>query len=184
MKIHQHIETSLGEIWIANALDNSFIKLEAESRQEYEARFLLEMLQEITGGTELSHESNGAPVLVNYPDLHISISHSNEWFAVYLSENQAVGVDLEVHSNGIEKTKEYFLSKSEIEDLHPTIEELKICWGIKESIFKKFRGNMKSMSEDITIVSIEKKEAEAKCQNETIKLRYQQPEYFTLVFTD
>lgn len=184
VEIHQHIKTSLGDIWITDALENNFIKSEAESRQEYEARFLREMLRACVGGTELRHELNGAPILNHQPGLHISISHSDNWFAIYVSTKQHIGIDLEIHSIQIERTKKYFLTKSEMESLQPTIEEAKICWGIKESVFKMLRGNMKSMLEEVEIVSIGKNEARAKFQNQMIKIKHQQSQSFVLVYTD
>jgi phosphopantetheinyl transferase len=184
VEFHQHIETRLGDIWIADAETNGSVKLESESRQDYEARFLQLMLEEIVGEAELDHKSNGAPFLKNRPNTHISISHSDHWFAIYLSKKEPIGIDIEIPSDHIKKTEQYFLTDSEIEQLQPTTEELAICWGIKESVFKFFRGNITSMKEDIQITSIEKNQAEASANQEVINLNYAQSEAFTLVYTN
>jgi phosphopantetheinyl transferase len=183
VEFHQHIETRLGDIWIADAETNGSVKLESESRQDYEARFLQLMLEEIVGEAELDHKSSGAPFLKNRPNTHISISHSDHWFAIYLSKKEPIGIDIEIPSDHIKKTEQYFLTDSEIEQLQPTTEELAICWGIKESIFKLFRGNLNSMKEDIQIISINKNKTTSIVLEQKIDLKFFQTDLFTLVYS-
>ena len=183
MDFHQHIITKSGDLWVIDANANGFVKSDQESRQEYEARVLAEMLRSIDEKLELDHEPNGAPILTN-SNGHISISHSESWFAIYLSNHQAVGVDLEVHTEQIEKTKTYFLSENEIEQLQPSTEQLHICWGIKESVFKMLRGNIHSLKEEIQITSIEENQAQAIFHQQYINLKFLQTHNFTLVYTN
>lgn len=183
MEFYRHIETSKGKIWIVDAFENGFIKSE-ESRQEYEARFLEVMLQKYLGDVQLIHESNGAPLFKNRSGLNISISHSVNWFAIYVSEEENIGIDIEIHSERIKRIANYFLTEKEVDLLQPTTEQLRVCWGVKESVFKLYRGKIKSILNEIEVVSIEKNQAIAKCENRKIRLAYQQEELFTLVFTD
>ena len=184
MEFHQHIKTSIGEIWIVDAFANGFSKTGIETRQAFEARVLHEMMEVIIGNVEIDHEPNGAPFIKKRPDLHLSISHSHNWFAIYISEIQAVGIDIEIDSLQIEKTKKYFLTKSEIERLQPNNQVLKTCWGIKESVIKLLKGNVKSLMNDIEILTIKEDDAQAKFQDETINLKHQQIEDFMLVYTN
>ncbi|MFK7784709.1 MAG: 4'-phosphopantetheinyl transferase superfamily protein [Crocinitomicaceae bacterium] len=183
MEFHQHIETSQGEIWTANAITNGFVKSDSESRQHYEAAFLRAMLKAILGEAQLDHEPNGAPFLKNRPDTCISISHSEEWFTVYLSEKQQIGIDIEIPSSRMEKSKKYFLTDIEIEQLQPSSKQLAICWGIKESVVKLLRGKINSMKNDIQITTIDGNQAGAIHQDQKIKLGHEQTEAYTLVYT-
>lgn len=38
MKFHNQIKTTLGDIWIADTSANNFVKIETESRQQFEAK--------------------------------------------------------------------------------------------------------------------------------------------------
>lgn len=183
MIFHQHIETNNGEVWIVNASENGIIKSEVESRQEFEARVLKELIQTFIGEFELDHHSNGAPLIINRPELNVSISHSENWFALYVSEEKAVGIDIELNSSLIEKTKKHFLTQSEIERLQPNQSELQICWGIKESVYKYLQGNLQSLKNEVGIVSINQEDAKAEFQNQIIQLQFEQSEAFILVYT-
>ncbi|MDG1332118.1 MAG: 4'-phosphopantetheinyl transferase superfamily protein [Crocinitomicaceae bacterium] len=184
MEIHQHIETRSGNIWIANALENIIEKSDEESRQEYEARFLQDFIGTILGDVELDHEPNGAPIFKNRPELHVSISHSENWFALYVSSKQPVGIDIEINSNKLEKAKKHFLTDQEIKHLQPTTQQLQICWGIKESVYKLLRGNLKSIYQEIEILSIDKNEVKAKFQDRIIELKHWQTDVLALVYTN
>lgn len=184
MEFLQRIKTKIGNIWISNATENGLVKFEGESRQKFEAQFLREVLCSINENYELEHELNGAPTLKNHPHLHISISHSDQWFAVYISEQFRVGIDIEIQSSGIDKAKKLFLNEWEISNLQLSEDHLKIAWGIKESVFKMCRGDIRSLSKDIRITSIRKNQAEAFCKNQKINLQFQQSDTFTLVYTN
>lgn len=184
MIYYQHIKTQSGEIWILDAMENSFFKPEEESRQEFEAHVLREIVQFTIGNVNLEHEPNGAPFIQNRTDLYLSISHSENWFVLYVSNNQSVGVDIEINSNQINKTEHYFLTDVEIDQIQPNHAELQICWGIKESIYKLFHGEIQSIKHDIKIISIEKNIALAKVKNQKIQLGYMQSANFTFVYTN
>lgn len=174
---------NMGDVWIVDALANGIHRSSFETKRAYEDQVVQEMLLAILGDVQVDHESNGAPFIKSHPELHISISHSENWFAIYISEKQSVGVDIEIHSQQIDKTENYFLTKAESERLQPNSDELHVCWGIKESVFKMLRGNVKSLKEDVEIISIDQDRAIAKLKNKKIELRFEQSKVFTLVYT-
>ena len=184
MIYHQHIETQLGEIWILNSEENGLAKSETESRQCFEARVLKEFIQSSIGNVNLDHESNGAPFIQNRPDLNISISHSDNWFTIYVSSKSQVGIDIEVPTSNIQKTEKHFLTQSEIERFQPSESVLQLCWGIKEAIYKLVKGDIQLLKNDIEIISIRKNQAVAKVKNQEIQLQRLQSDMFTLVYTN
>jgi phosphopantetheinyl transferase len=68
---------------------------------------------------------------------HISISHSNEFSAIVLSEKN-VGLDIEQFKGKILKIAPRFMDTSHLEGLseEEKIKKAIVIWGIKESIFK------------------------------------------------
>jgi len=98
MTFHQHIKTRLGEIWIADATAHGFSKMETESRQEFEARFLKKMLSSLVENAELDHEASGAPILKSHPEWNVSISHSENWFALYFRKKNSTSESILKHS--------------------------------------------------------------------------------------
>ena len=184
MNFFRHIVTHVGDIWVVDAHSNGFEKNSTETRQEYESRVLNKIISVVLGGdVERCHESNGAPFIANYPTLQVSISHSEHWFAVYLSNGPRVGVDIELATHQLEGRGNYFLQDLEMERLQPTIEQLQICWGIKEAVYKLFKGELDSLKHDIEITSLLESTATAICKNKVIQLNHQQEESYTLVYT-
>jgi len=70
-------------------------------------------------------------------DVEISISHSNDFSAIVISE-QKVGLDLEQLKEKIVKIAPRFMNVSHLEGLSDDekIKKATVVWGIKESIFK------------------------------------------------
>lgn len=184
MIFHQHIETKDGEIWVVDSSENGYVKSNDESRQEFEARVVKEMIQYIIGNVDLDHKSNGAPFIESQPEIHLSISHSDTWFVLYISRELAVGVDIEINSDQIKKTQSYFLSNTEIDQFSESCAKLQICWGIKEAIYKLFQGNLKSLKNEIEIISINNNRALAKVKSQEFQLNYFQTDIYTLVYTN
>lgn len=70
---------------------------------------LPEILPAITDETFLvSRTPRGKPYLPHLPDLHISVSHSGEWYICAIS-NQPVGIDLQEHALLHSETQEQAL---------------------------------------------------------------------------
>ncbi len=87
--------------------------------------------------SNLSYDANGKPYLDSGSHL-ISVSHAGEFAAVVLSENNAVGIDIEKMKDRVERVKERFLQKRELESIGSEcrLEQLYVFWGGKEALYK------------------------------------------------
>ena len=86
---------------------------------------------------EIIYNSMGRPVLEN-SSVNISISHSNELAAVYLSDKN-VGIDAENLDRNIEKVASRFLSEAEMEyaNKQENAQSIMILfWSVKEAVYK------------------------------------------------
>lgn len=108
------------------------------------SRVLLRTLLNTTEYIDCQLDGNNKPYLVNFP-YEISISHSNDYAAVIIYKEKAVGVDIEKMSNKIERIAQRFLSSNELAfiSINNRIQHLYVCWGIKETLFKLYgKGNL------------------------------------------
>ncbi len=108
------------------------------------SRVLLRTLLNTTEYIDCQLDGNNKPYLVNFP-YEISISHSNDYAAVIIYKEKAVGVDIEKMSNKIERIAQRFLSSKELAfiNINNRIQHLYVCWGIKETLFKLYgKGNL------------------------------------------
>ena len=82
-------------------------------------------------------DENGKPYLINFP-YYISLSHSYDYAAVMVSKNRAVGIDIEIIKDKIERIAHKFLNKEEMAFIDPLqrTEHLYTCWCAKEAIYK------------------------------------------------
>lgn len=183
MNIHQQIQhNDWATIWVVNATDNGFEKLETESRQEFEERVMQFILIETIGESVLGHTENGAPFLPNRTELNVSISHSDSWFALCVSKLNAVGIDIEAHGTILQKVENYFLSNAELSRFQPTELDLCVLWGAKESVFKSLRGAVTNLKQDIEIVSMDEHRVVAACMDQSFQLKHERNDFYTLVY--
>ncbi len=108
------------------------------------SRVLLRTLLDTNLYIDCQLDENNKPYLVNFP-YEISITHSNEMAAVIIYKNKKVGLDIEKISAKIQRIKHRFLSTDELAFIKPDFEneQLYVCWGIKESLFKLYgKGNL------------------------------------------
>ncbi len=84
---------------------------------------------------DLVYNESGKPYLKD--GRHISISHSHEFAAIVLSDEN-VGVDLELAKGKVLRIAPRFMNISHLDGLSEDdqIKKATIVWGIKESIFK------------------------------------------------
>lgn len=81
-------------------------------------------------------DSSGKPYLANFPHF-ISLSHSFDYAAVMVSKDKAVGIDIELIKDKIERIAHKFMSKRELAFISKDrIEQLYACWCAKEAIYK------------------------------------------------
>jgi len=128
----------------------SFIKSESLRKQRLAVRALLcELFGE---KVYLSHHDNGKPYLENSVT-NISITHTDNFVAVILDDNEDVGIDIESLARDFSAVERKALSEDEIEDLDEDNknEQLAIYWCAKEAIFKRISQYNVDFAEQIEV---------------------------------
>ena len=98
----------------------------------------------------IEHDKEGRPFLKDCP-LKISISHTNRYVAVIVSERHDVGIDIEMKKEKIFRVKHKILSPLEVIDVNRTLDSLLLHWCAKETIFKLSDISLPEFSEDIIV---------------------------------
>lgn len=134
-KITETFEDLFDEVQLT---DINYIRLNTMKSELHQRAFLSvrKLLQhcEYTD-FDLVYDQTGKPFLKD--GKHISISHSHEFAAIVLS-NQNIGIDLEVIKEKALKIAPRFMDVSHLDNLseEDKMRKATIIWGIKESIFK------------------------------------------------
>lgn len=123
-----------------------------EKKRSIEKNEVLKTLRIMGFDSPVLHKESGQPYLENYPELFLSISHSNGWIAVYVSM-QPVGIDIETQNPRIAEGSSYFLNENE-QQFKSDLNNLHIIWGAKEAFYKWKEGNITDLKNDVTILSI------------------------------
>ena len=128
----------------------------ARQKQWLGSRVLLRTLLQTEQPIELNIDEHRKPFLNNFP-FEISISHANHMAAVIIYEGKKVGIDIEKISERILKIKNKFLSTEELDFVSSTneLEQLHVCWGAKESLFKLYGKGSLPFIEGIKINAFE-----------------------------
>ncbi|MCQ2135272.1 MAG: 4'-phosphopantetheinyl transferase superfamily protein [Bacteroidales bacterium] len=128
----------------------SYIASEALRKQRLAVRALLNELFE--DKVYLSHHDNGKPYLENMAT-NISITHTDNFVAVILHEEEEVGIDIECQDRDFSAVEKKALSEDEIDDLDDERknEQLAIYWCAKEAIFKRVSAYNVNFSEQIEV---------------------------------
>lgn len=111
------------------------IKHEARKKEFLATRILLQKL--LHKNALIHYDSFGKPLL-NEDNMHISISHSQDFACIYLS-NCNVGVDIEQSHRNISRVSKRFLNREEqkfIASLDNEQFAMILYWAAKEAIFK------------------------------------------------
>ena len=113
----------------------SYIKNESLRKQRLAVRALLDAM--FDEKVYLSHHDNGKPYIENNA-INISITHTDQYVAVILNDEDEVGIDCESLNRDFSAVEKKALSEEEIEDLEDDQknEQLAIYWCAKEAIFK------------------------------------------------
>ena len=128
----------------------SYISSEALRKQRLAVRALLNELFE--DKVYLSHHENGKPYLENMAT-NISITHTNEYVAVILHEEEEVGIDIACQDRDFSAVEKKALSEDEIDDLDEDRknEQLAIYWCAKEAIFKRVSAFRVDFAEQVEV---------------------------------
>ena len=177
----QLIPTSLGKVYVWQLL--SYMEdCKTSGKRNVERSEVSGLLTSLGYGSQaLDYLPSGQPVLVDSQE-HISISHSDGWFAVYIA-NDPVGVDIQVPRARIGQGKHYFLNEKErhLDDL----ELLHLIWGAKEALYKKYGGEMNDLRDEVTFQSVEtsSKSVQLEYAGSIETLRYRNATNCLLVWT-
>ena len=112
----------------------SSIKSQKRKKEFLIARLLLNQMfaQEI----QVCYDEFGAP-FIEGSDWNVSISHSGSFVAVARSK-KALGIDVELISDKLERTKHKYSSEQELSqiDSNQNLYHLALSWSAKESVYK------------------------------------------------
>lgn len=124
--------------------DSSIARLESMKSESHKKGFLAvrKLLQHIDyNDFDLYYDTFGKPNIkpqgCHIKDIHISISHSNDFSAIAISDKN-IGIDIEILKDKIIKIAPKFMNINHLQNLshEEKIKKATVIWGIKESIFK------------------------------------------------
>ncbi|CAG4994815.1 hypothetical protein DYBT9275_01473 [Dyadobacter sp. CECT 9275] len=100
---------------------------------------------------KICYQSNGKPYLLS-GEYHVSISHSANYAALYLSKTRQTGVDIQQMRSSVIKGADFFMTEQEMiwaENGDVVVQNL--IWSAKESVFKFFGDDSLNLKKDIKI---------------------------------
>lgn len=124
--------------------DSSIARLKSMKSESHQKGFLSvrKLLEHMDyNDFDLYYDEFGKPNLkpqgCSIKDMHISISHSNDFSALAVSDKN-IGIDIEILKDKIVKIAPKFMNVIQLEnlELEEKIKKATVVWGIKESIFK------------------------------------------------
>jgi phosphopantetheinyl transferase len=177
----KHISTDKGRIvvWKSQNFKEIRLKVCKKELEQNEVKLILNHL-----GYEIQHlfyKESGQPFLGDDYHENISISHSNGWFAIYLS-HEPVGIDIEVYHPRLPEGKHYFLNDAEMLNFS-SLPHLQVIWGAKEALYKKHEGNFEDLRIEVTTESVAHNHINLICKGQTETLRFQKFASLYLVYT-
>lgn len=176
----QRINSDTG-IVVLNRLDDYEKHLTRAGKTKLQNDIIQTMIsREIECDFELTKDDIGAPILVSSKFSEVSISHSNGYFAVFLSREIPVGIDVEICREIPPSGTSYFLNSSEEKPW--TNNELSAIWGAKESYFKKMKGDVKDLRKEASILSISDTKVRLLCREKQHVFNLDQTDKYTLVY--
>lgn len=111
------------------------------------------LVREIYGSKMLIDKDNCGKPSFRHSNYKISISHADQYSAVYLSENKECGVDVELIDNRMPLLARRFVS--EYESLYITkgkdVTYISIIWCVKEAIYKWYAKRGLNFKENMII---------------------------------
>lgn len=128
-------------------------KLEDSNQKRLKERTAVRVLLKNLLGedTPILYKNSGKPYLEN--GMFVSISHTNNYIAISLSENRETGIDIETISNKVLRVKNKFISEDEPIDPQNEAKHLLIHWSAKEALYKIIDRETKSLANDILVSS-------------------------------
>jgi phosphopantetheinyl transferase len=149
--IQLEIQTSKGVIFIEKLVVEGLAKTSVSKKINV---LLTDKL--LVGEIRIGHLESGQPYIENIPQLNISISHSKQWISIYISEDYAVGIDVEESNEQLNFIQEQFINERE-KNLFKKLnmETLQLIWSAKEAIYKYFAGEFSVLKKQVSIEKID-----------------------------
>lgn len=153
-----------------------------EKKREIEKREVLNSLRNLGFDSRVLYKEGGQPYLENYSRLFLSVSHSNGWIAVYVSE-KPVGIDIETENPRMTEGASYFVNENE-QEFKSDLNLLSIIWGAKEAFYKWKEGKIQDLKNDVTICSIDKKNVIIQFEDKSFQFEYVRKDGITVVLSE
>lgn len=166
--------------------DSSVTERKGKDKVQMQREIVLNSLCELLDRNDviIDRDENGAPFFSDDALPFISISHSNNWFALQLGSEDRVGIDIQVMKLDIEKGMRYFVNEKEEKTLEINSLNLNIIWAAKEAVYKYKKGKLEYYKEAMTVLSIEMDSLLVEVESELVKCTYLIQEDFVLVYID
>ncbi len=138
--------------------DPAFQKFTYEKRKVEWLAIRTLLKQMIGSGFEITYTLEGKPILAHPVYHHISISHSHDFAAVYIHQQQSVGVDIESINRNYTSVKKRYLSETEMEQVNENQLLQCIYWCAKEALFKLVEDDGVDFRKQIQIIPFNSKQ--------------------------
>lgn len=150
-KIEEDEDTLLHLRPISKEEETHILHLKAKKKRKQRLAYRI-LLQEILQKDFLiRYDVNGKPFLEG-EKLHLSVSHSGEYAAVFISPIHLVGIDIEKIRGNMPTLASHFLSKIEMKEIDTQNNELlHIYWGAKECLYKMYSDLKPLFSEHLSL---------------------------------
>jgi phosphopantetheinyl transferase len=170
-------------------LDMTELKKKVSDKRKLEFLGVRVALKHLLGyEVTVKYDVEGKPFLAD-DSFHISVSHSGKWIAVTAHPTRAVGIDIEVPTDKIQKLYTRFLSETEQRELSDgqNIQQLQIAWSAKEALYKIIGKEAVDFAKQLRIYPFEVSEngeirAEHIPSKQQFTLYYHQQSSYTLVY--
>lgn len=129
-------------------------RLESRKKEFVAARYLWKKQLHVLKPFE--YNNIGKPIC---EDCAISVSHSGDFLAVARSNQQNLGIDIQLQTDKILRIKEKFLSNKELKKFSNSNETLTALWTCKEAIYKCFGDRGVQWNRDIEILNLDSQKA-------------------------
>lgn len=171
-------ETDLGIIHFCEETKPSGL-----SKRDFQNKMIEALVHEAGYASySIEHKPSGQPYFKGEGMPHLSISHSENYAAIYIGA-APLGVDIQAFHPRIAAGKDYFINTFE-EHFQSNL-ELHIIWAVKEVIYKALEGNLNDPRQEITIIAIDANSSivQAKVKNEYKQFGYARTAEFVMAFS-
>jgi 4'-phosphopantetheinyl transferase len=122
----------------------------------YTLQYVLEQKNLIYNG--LQKDNAGKPYLIGH-EAHISVTHTKEYVGVVFNETKAVGIDMELMSEKMQRIEQKFMSDQESVAARGSLPQLCVYWCAKEALYKMYGKRSLSFKAQIRVKKFNEKSA-------------------------